>query len=423
MSIQLKDEPEIESEARPARFLILRLLRNRAWTLLWGGKAISTMGDVFFNLAVMWVVYAQSGSALQTAFVQVIWQVSSVIFGPLAGSWADLKDRKRIMVGANLLAGMVVVGVALTILLQRQILLWEIYVAVFVLNSLNTFLAPATFSVLPEIVEKDLLVTSSGWFATAQQVTGFIGSALAGGVIALVGMIGSVLIDAASFFLAAFSVVLAPLPNRSNISDEQKKTSMWRAFLEGWRAMQNQPVIKTLVWLAALANVVSFMGPLMPALVHLRLHGGAATYGLLDAVSIIGGVAGGLLAGGLGRRLGVGRQLALSWAAEGLCILGLAFSTALPLAILFQILFAFSCTLGNVVLIALLQSIIPGEFRGRIFATAAGLSVLIIPFSALAGGWLADRFGPAPLFAFAGIWLIGLAAVAWTNHQIRTASL
>src|SRR5579885_1202079 len=73
--------------------IYVRLLRNRSFTLVWSGQTISTLGDTFFNLAVMWVIYAQSGSALQTALISVIWHISSIVFGPFAGAVADRWDQ------------------------------------------------------------------------------------------------------------------------------------------------------------------------------------------------------------------------------------------------------------------------------------------------------------------------------------------
>jgi predicted MFS family arabinose efflux permease len=70
-----------------------------------------------------------------------------------------------------------------------------------------------------------------------------------------------------------------------------------------------------------------------------------------------------------------------------------------------------------------LQACIPEDYRGRVFALTSGMAVVAIPASALLGGWLADLFGPAPLFAVAGIWILGTALVAWMYRPIRTACL
>jgi hypothetical protein len=59
---------------------------------------VSIVGDNFFNLAVMWLIYTQSHSALQTSHIQVVWHLDRIVFGPLAGVVADRRDRKRVRV-------------------------------------------------------------------------------------------------------------------------------------------------------------------------------------------------------------------------------------------------------------------------------------------------------------------------------------
>jgi DHA3 family macrolide efflux protein-like MFS transporter len=82
------------------------------------GQCTSIIGDTFFNLAVTWVIYAQSHSALRTSLIQVVWHLDRIIFSPLAGICADRWDRKRIMVLTNVLSA-VVVGALAAVMLAR----------------------------------------------------------------------------------------------------------------------------------------------------------------------------------------------------------------------------------------------------------------------------------------------------------------
>ena len=85
-----------------------RLFRNRSFVLLWSGQSASVFGDAFFNLAVMWVVWTETQSTLQTAIVQAVWHIPDVLFAPVAGVLADRWDRKAIMVTTNVAAAAVV---------------------------------------------------------------------------------------------------------------------------------------------------------------------------------------------------------------------------------------------------------------------------------------------------------------------------
>lgn len=416
----MADEPT--PAANDAR--LRRLLRNRTLLLLWSGQTISLVGDVFFNIAVMWVIYAQSGSALQTSLVQVVWHLNRILFAPFAGIVADRWDRKRIMVVTNFLAALVVGGVASAMFGRSMAPTWVILLAAFVLNGLNTFLTPARVSVMPEIIGRDLLAMAGGIFATVEQSANFLGSALAGWVIAAVGAAWAVTFDALSFLVAALTIVLAALPVRiPTPTAAGQRPSLWQQLREGWQAIADQPVLRALVWLNVLINVPSFLGPLYPALVTQRLQGGAAAFGTIEAVSVIGGMVGGAVAGLLERRLGAGRTLATGWVLGGLATLGMAFSTWLPLTATLSALTVLGFTAGGVAMGALSPILVPEVYRGRVWGIMGALSVIAIPVSAILGGWLADLLGAAALFAIGGGWILVTAGFAWLNPAIRTARI
>jgi len=318
--------------ATPARSpahgsLYLRVLRNRTVLVLWSGQSISTLGDTFFNLAIMWIVYTQSGSALQTSLIQVVWQLDRIIIGPVAGLLADRADRKRILVVANLLAAGVV-GALATLMAERgQAPSAAVFLAVFLLNGLNTVAGPARAALLPEIVERDLLATASGLFSTVGSIASLCGSALAGIVVAAVGAAWAVAGDAASFLIAALVVALAPLPARRHqpapTSDQTRSSFLWE-IRDGWRVIMEQPVLRALVWLSMLINMAAFLGPLYPALVSQRLHGGAVALGVIEAAGVVGGIIGGAVAGPLERRVGAGPLLISGWGMAGGCTVGMA---------------------------------------------------------------------------------------------------
>jgi MFS transporter, DHA3 family, macrolide efflux protein len=402
------------------------VLRNRTVLLLWSGQSVSIVGDNFFNLAVMWVIYTQSHSALQTSLIQVVWHLDRIIFSPLTGIFADRWDRKRIMVLTNVLSAVVVGALAAVMLARGQAPSAAIFVAVFLLNSLNTFLGPAQASLMPEVVGRDLLATAGGLFTTVRNVASLIGSALAGMVVAAVGGAWAVVGDAVSFLVAALSIAVAQLPARTiqaSSSSHENRLSLLREIRDGWRAIVDQPVVRAMVWLGLLINVPSFLGPLYHALVSQRLHGNAAALGAIEAAGVTGGMVGGALAGVMERRHGAGPLLAAGWGLAGLCTLGLAASTSLPLTAALEAAMVFGLTVGSVSMGALVQALIPEDYRGRVWGLTGSVAVMSIPLSALIGGWLADILGVAPLFAGGGVFIIGVAALAWSNRHVRMARI
>lgn len=415
----------LPTQSRPRFANSRRLFSNRSFILVWGGQTLSTFGDSFFNLAVMWVIYTQSGSALQTALVQVVWHLSSILFGPLAGTLADRWERKRIMVTANALAAIAVGTVSAVLFVQGQVSATVIFVAVFVLNSLTTFLYPARFSIMPAIVGRDLLASAAGWFAAAERVASLIGEGIAGVVVATVGAAWATIVDAVSFLVAALAVVATRLSGGSAppARTHGRRTAVLRDVVDGWRAIADRPVVRALVWFTVLINMTSFLGPLYPALVSQRLHGDAVVYGLLNAMGIGGGMTGGALTGMLERKLGAGRLLTAGWTLSGGCVLGMAASTWLPLTVVLEATASFGAAVSATALAALTQALVPDEYLGRVSGIALALGAIAIPVSALVGGWLADLVGVGPLFAVGGAWTLGVAALVWATPRVRLARM
>ena len=412
--------PDYTTERRPT----LQLLHNRAFVLLWGGRTISYLGDTFFNLAIAWVVYSISGSILQTAIIQVVWHLPNLLFGPLAGVIADRWDRKRIMVSTNMLAALVVGIIAALMFVQGTVPPITIFIALFLLNSVTMFFGPANFSIMPEVVGRKLLTTASGLFATSGQIAALIGGPLSGMVIAVAGAVWTILFNAISFLIAAICIAIAPLPKHApSTNAAMRRSSMIQELREGWQVINELPVIRILVWIGVLLNVTSFTGPMWPALISQQLQGDATTFGILQSVAVIGGLGAGLLAGKLERQTGAGRIAIIGWTVGGMCTLGIAFSTSIPLTGLFMLVSTFGNVVASIAFGALSQALCPPAYRGRLSGISSSLAVLAIPPSALLGGWFADIVGVTVLFAIAGIWTLGVASLALASESVRTAKI
>lgn len=404
--------------------LIRRVMRNPKLLWLWIGETISIVGDEFFNLTVVWVVYTASGSTLQTALVQVIWHLSDVLLAPVAGVFADRWSRRGILVAANLSAA-AVVGVVAAVAARGAISVPLALVAVFLLNCATTFVHPARTSMLPEIVGRDLLTAAVGLFTTVRQTAALIGAALAGIVVAAVGAVWALAMDATSFVIVAVCIIAARLPGRvaHPLTHGARRPRLGAEVRAGWCAISGQPTVKALVWLGVLLNVTSFLGPLYPALVEQRLNAGAAAYGMINAASISGALAAGVVAGLLERAVGVGRVVIGGWLLAGVCTAALAASPYLILTAALSAVGTWGLTIGGIASGALGTLLIPEEYRGRAAGITRSLSVAAIPFSSLLGGWLADRIGVVPLFIAGGLWIGGVAGLAWTNALVRSARL
>ncbi len=407
-----------------------RLFRYNSFTLLWSGQTVSVFGDAFFNLAVMWVVWSETQSTLQTAIIQAVWHIPDVLFGPLAGVLADRWNRKAIMVTTNVGAAVVVGAVALIVVSIGHLPPYVAFLAIFKLNALTAFMNPARAAVMPSVVGHDLLTTAQGLFSAAGETASLIGSAVAGLLVAKADAAWALVIDAGSFLLVSLCIALARLPGSiaspTPLGETRPKISprsLARELYGGWRAASGMPVVRVLIWLGVLINIASFMGPLWPALVQERLGGGAASLGAIMAAAAAGGMVAGLLSGPLERRLGAGRVMVSCWSLAGVCTLGVAASTWLPITMVLEFLDTAAFTIAIVTSGAVMITSVNEEYRGRVFGISRSMSVVLIPASALIGGLIAEFVEIWIMFAGGGAFILALALLAWLNPHLRNARI
>lgn len=397
------------------------LLRNRAWRLLWGAQAVSSFGDAFFDLAMSWLVFVQSGSALQAAGVYAATGIANLVLGPIGGTLADRWDRRRTMATADVLrAG--IVGAVAVLAARGPLSPWLVYAAVFALNGLARLFAPARFSVIPDLVGRGDLAASGGLFSAASNAAHLVGSAAAGVLIAAAGAVWAVVVDAASFVVSTLVVTVAPIPPR-RVPAAPRSSPFLHEVRAGWRVIMDLPALRAVLWLALLANAGSFVGGLMPALVRLRLHGGADAFGAIESVSVAGAVAGGTLVGWAERRLGVRGLFLVAMACNAAAFALFAASTSVALTAGAAAFDAVVAPLTSVPMTAVMQAETPPHLLGRVGGTFSPVVGALAPLAALVGGALADRIGPAPVCLISAGWALAVAGAAWRSRALRAVRL
>lgn len=404
------------------RAIYIGLLKNRTLLLLWSGQTVSIIGDVFFNITVMWVVYEQTKSILQSALVGVVWHLSSIIFSPIAGVFADRMNRKRIMIITNLLASLVTLILSIIIYLQGYLSSTMAIASIFLLNCFAVFMVPARNSILPDIVERNQLISANGLFSTINQSAALLGSAIAGFVISFLGPEWSILLNSLSFLFVALCISLANLPVRNIDFNSMKRSPILKDISLGWQVIKKSALLKTIVSISVLINIPSFLGPLYPALVNQILNANAATYGTIQAIGVVGAMVGGMLTGIIERKIGPGPVMVTGWALAGLCIIGVSISEILYLTMFLLFIQMFSLTISSVCLSTVIITNVTENYRGRVMGITTSISVIAIPISTLIAGWLGDILGVSSMFLIAGIMVLGTALIAWFTPQIRKVS-
>ncbi len=391
---------------------LLQPLRLRDFRLLFAGESISLIGDQFHFVALAWLTLQLTGSGLALGTVLMVAAIPRAIFMLVGGALSDRFSPRTLMLVSNLLRA-VVVGVVAALVLTGNAQLWQLYVLAGVFGVVDAIFHPALNTIVPMLVGERLLPPANAMVQVMAQLSGLIGPALAGVVVAAVQTGPAFAIDAASFAVAAGAIALLRGGRRPAEASTEDPESLMRTIRAGLVYAWSDPPVRALLILSAALNF-AFTGPVsvgLPYLADTRFAGGPVALGLMFSAFGAGAVAGALLAGSLRHvpRLGLVVLLLAMVLGIGEALVGIAPSVwvAMPIGAGIGIGIGFL----NVRVIAWLQARTPAEMRGRVMSLIMLAGVGMAPLSLAIAGAIIDLGAVTLAFALGGA-LIFAAALA-----------
>jgi len=396
-----------------------RALRYRNYRLFFGGQTVSLVGSWMTRIAVAWLVYRLTGSAVLLGVVSFAGQIPTFLVAPFAGVWVDRWNRHTVLVVTQSAA--MVQSFALAWLALTHINMAEIIALSALQGLINAFDMPGRQSFVVDMVEQRAdLGNAIALNSSMVNMARLAGPALGGLIIAGWGEGYCFLIDGISY-LAVIASLLAmrELPQRARAV----RQSMVVSLREGWAYASGFAPARMLLILLALVSLLGMpYTVLMPIFAGSVLHGGAHTLGFLMGSAGCGALAAALALAARKSVRGLTRLVPISAAIFGAALVGFSFSrwTGLSLAIIF---FA---GLGMMQQMAstntILQTIVTEEKRGRLMSYYTMAFVGMAPWGSLLSGWLASRIGaPRTLMLTGTGCVIGAAWFAMRLPTLRAA--
>ncbi|MGD0876530.1 MAG: MFS transporter [Anaerolineales bacterium] len=397
---------------------MLKIFRQRNFSVLWVGQFISVIGDWVLFIALPFYTYSLTGSVLATGAMFIVSTLPRLVLGSVAGVFVDRWDRKRLMIMADLLR---VLLILMMLFVRSRDGLWLIYVSAFLESTVSQFFNPAKTAIIPVLVgEKDLLSANS-LNGLSDALTRLLGSALGGVLMGRLGFSSVVLLDAGSFLFSALMITLIVMPIRPALQPPVADTPAAEGFLGMWRDwVAGLKLVRAdhLLFMLFIVLGVAFLGDsmitvLIVPLVKVLMGGGAQLLGWLMMAQGVGGLLGGLLVGQFGKRFPARRITALGLALTGIVILVIV---CIPHSAWVLPLMAAAGVAASAWLICsetLLQLGASDQFRGRIFGTLGTTSALASLAGMLLAGSLADLLGLVPILCISGSLYIISGLMAW----------
>lgn len=410
------------------------LRRNPNFRNLWLGSVVSQFGDWFNVIAAAEVITRLTDSGVALSYLFLARFLPLFAFSPIAGVLADRFNRKHIMVISDVLRGITVLGF---LLVRDPGDIWFFYLLTVLQFSLSALFTPARGAVLANVVRPGELVAANALDSLTWSTMLALGAFLGGVVAAFFGVEAAFIADSLSFLLSGvfiFRIVLPSAPSSGAAINQGTIPNKRRfAFLEGFQYLLREPFILgialakaggSLVWGAINVLEITYANDLFPLPNPGRFgisDPGTATLGLIYVVSGLGTGVGPLV---MRRWLGDTPRRLMLGVSVGFIIMTIGTAWLSAVDALGTLLIAtLMRTLGTGTLwvfsAALLQTIVPDQFRGRVFSFEFAALTMTQSISTLAGGYLLDTAGLSLQGVMAVMALTGVATTTlWIGFHL-----
>ena len=357
------------------------------------------------RIAVPWLVYRLTGSAMLLGISGFAGQIPSLFLSPFAGVITDRWNKYHVLVWTQVLS-MIHAFLLAWLVLSGNVQIWQIIFLSFLIGCINTFDVPARHSFVIEMVEKkedlgNAIALNSLMFNGAR----LIGPSIAGVLLATAGEGMCFLINGISFVFVIASLLLMKLNLKK---PEPKNTDIIAELREGITYVFGFLPIRHIILLLGLVNIlVMFYSTLMPVFAKEILGGDSHTYGFLMGAAGFGALMGALFLASRETVLKLGRIIPLAVIVFGTALVILSFSRIFLLSAFVMIFVGMGLMLQAASSNTILQTITEDGKRGRVMSFYTMAVMGTSPFGSLLAGWLAKAIG-TPLTIFTG----GILSVA-----------
>ncbi|HEX3609139.1 MAG TPA: MFS transporter [Solirubrobacterales bacterium] len=382
------------------------------------GQLVSLSGNWMQTVAALWLILTLTGSGVAVGLTTALQFLPMLLFGAWGGLLADRFPKRELLIVTQLLMALPAIGL-FAVTEAGVVAPWMVFLAVFAMGSVNAVDNPTRQSFVIEMVGSDRVVNAVSLNSVIVQSARILGPALAGLLIAGLGVGPCFAINALTF--AAMIVALRGM-DAAMLRSGPRAAPERGAIRAGLRYVRATPELAVPLALMALVGTFGFnFQVILPLLARFSFDGGAGVYAALVSAMAVGSVAGALVTGSHGRtspRLIAGAALAfgafalLAAAAPDL-VVEVAALIALGAAAV-----TFAATINSS-----LQLAVAPHMRGRVMSLYSVVFLGSTPIGGPLAGWLSQAYDPRFALLLAAI--SGLSA-AWAAHisfaRIRTRS-
>jgi MFS family permease len=368
------------------------------------------------SIAIGWHLYTLTKDPLPLGIVGLVEAIPAIGFAFVSGTIVDSQNPKRVMVGAQL--GLLINALVLflsiynTETIGRFMEILVLYVAIFFSGVARSFIPPANFAMLTELVSEKQIPAAAAWNSSSVQAASIIGPSLAGLIFGILGAKTAFALPVLALILSlVFSTRIKLEFDRSKIKNTGE--SFWQKMNGGIEFVFSKKLLLAVMSLDMFSVLFGGVSAILPVYADQFLQVGPAGLGYLRSALSLGSVLTTIGLAFFPFYSAKGKLLLIVVAGYGFCNLGLAFSTNFLISFILLFLSGVFDGVSMITRSMLLQFLTPQKMRGRVSAINSIFITSSNEIGAFESGVAAKVMGLAPSIVFGSVMTLLVVAVTW----------
>jgi MFS family permease len=422
MAVEL--EPlEAETSVVTRRPGMFRALSHRNYRIFWIGAFLSNAGTWMQAVAQGWLVLQLTNSALWLGIDGFMATVPGFFLTLAGGVFADLVDRRRLLLYTQVVAGVAAIALA-TLVWTNHVAVWMVLAFSFVTGCCMALASPSYLAMTFDLVGREDLANAIALNSSQYQLSRVVGPLLAGLGLRLFGLAECFFLNGLSFVAVVISLRMVRFNKPSHdVATHSIKDSraLWRDLLDGFRYVRKRPRVFSLLSISAVTSL--FGAPyitMIPIFARDIFHLGASGLAWMMGVAGAGAFFGALLLAYLGDFKRKGWSVLGGAFGFGVFLIAFAQATHLVWSLIFLFGVGFTVVTSVAVTNTLLQQLVTDEMRGRVMSMFILSFIGAMPIGNLLAGAVSQRFStPVALTAGGVCIIIYVTIVAIGSPRLR----
>jgi MFS family permease len=375
-------------------------LKVKNYRIYWFGMFVSLIGTWIQVVAQSWLVFQLTNSAFLLGVVGFLGSIPIFFLSLFGGVLADRLNKRNILIATQ--SAFMLLAFLLAALTQAKLITPLQIMIIAVLNGVvMAFDAPSRQAVVVELVGKEHLFNAISLNSVAFNSSRIIGPALAGILVAFIGLSGCFYINGVSFLAVIVALFLIRLKNNRIIS---KDSTAIKDLKDGINFLKNNRLIMILITIVGIISLFGVTYALfMPIFANDILKVGVKGLGVLMSASGFGALIAALILARLGDFRRKGKFLVLSFMIFSVSLILFSLSKSYIFSLIILIFIGGSTVAAIALINTLLQTKVPDVFRGRVMSVFMLTFAGIMPFGNLISGWIAQALGVSVAVMISGI--------------------